>query len=144
MIWKSSAAICAQACECDGVRLHFAADRQLNGCIVLQRGEKRRNVNNSAALCADEMRVGVGVAVIALFSVYVADADNAAGFQQHADVAVHRAEAEVGIFIPELPVNTFSGKMLIGGAYGIQHGLPFDAVSAFCTHKYLNIKNDFW
>ncbi len=74
------------------------------------------------------MGVGRRVPVVALLAPEGAHADDVAVFPEQAEVAVHRAKAQIGVEGLQLGVDLFRGGVAVRGAEQLQNGLALFAV----------------
>lgn len=99
-------------------------------------------VDDAAALGADEMDVGFGVAVEPLNAIHSTQAGNLALLLKQGQVSVDRTEGDVREFRLEAGVDPISRRVDVSPPDAGQDCIPFSEMLRCLLHRHLLFKND--
>ena len=96
---------------------------RVQGVIGLQ-----REIDNTAAVLADEVTVIGGIEVIMLRAAFAVNLSNLPQFCEQVQIAVDGAEADAGVLLSEIPINHIRRRVIQTGGQILQDGIPLSTV----------------
>ena len=130
-------ALAAQPGKAQAAALDLAAG--VHGCRLSQLlGDcDAGKIDDPAAICADKMHMGGGIAVEPLDPFYCAQGLDQALIFKKGEVAVDGGQGDIRHILTDTLVYPLGAGVQVGGADTLQYGVPLPEMLASSFHRYL-------